>query len=80
MDKTSAYFTFPSVPAIQRVQKDGKCTPAAPCPQDFAGTGVGDALLKIRGPSSIVSNGDTVWWTNQANGNIGWTRPHCLKT
>jgi len=71
VDATHVYFTFPSVPAIQRVQRDGKCTPVAPCPQDFAGSGVGDPLLKIRGPSAIVSDGVNVWWTNQAIGNIG---------
>lgn len=71
VDATHVYFTFPSVPNIQRVQRDGKCTPAAPCPQDFAGSGVGDPLSKIRGPSAIVSDGTFVYWTNQANGNIG---------
>lgn len=71
VDATHVYFTFPSVPAIQRVQRNGQCTPAAPCPQDFAGSGVSDPLLKIRGPSAIVSDGSNVWWTNQANGNIG---------
>jgi hypothetical protein len=71
VDMQNVYFTFPSVPAIQRVEKNGKCTPAAPCPQDFAGTGVGDQLGKIRGPSAIVSDGMNVWWTNQANGNLG---------
>lgn len=65
------YFTFPSVPAIQRVQRDGKCTPAAPCPKDFAGTALSDPLAQIRGPSAIVSDGTTVWWTNQANGTLG---------
>jgi hypothetical protein len=71
VDATNVYFTFPSVPAIQRVQRDGKCTPAAPCPQDFAGSGVGDQLLQIRGPSSIVSDGANVWWLNQANASVG---------
>ncbi|MDB4938903.1 MAG: hypothetical protein JWP87_5875 [Labilithrix sp.] len=71
VDMTHVYFTFPSVPAIQRVERNGKCTPAAPCPQEFAGSGVGDPLGQIRGPSAIVSDGTTVWWTNQANGNLG---------
>jgi hypothetical protein len=71
VDDTHVYFTFPSVPAIQRVQRDGKCTPAAPCPQDFAGSPVGDPLSQIRGPSAIVSDGKSVWWTNQANSSIG---------
>jgi hypothetical protein len=68
---TDVYFTFPSVPAIKRVQRDGKCTPAQPCPQDFAGTAVSDPFSKIRGPSAIVANKDFVFWTNQANGNLG---------
>lgn len=71
LDAMHVYFTFPSVPLIQRVQRNGKCTPAAPCPQDFAGTAVGDPLIKVRGPSAIVSDGASVWWTNQAVGNLG---------
>ncbi|MBX3190948.1 MAG: hypothetical protein KF819_28390 [Labilithrix sp.] len=71
VDNTHVYYTFPSVPAIQRVQRDGKCTPAAPCPQDFAGGAVGDPLTSIRGPSAVVSDGSFVWWTNQASGNLG---------
>lgn len=71
VNATDVYFTFPSVPAIKRVQRDGKCTPIAPCPQDFAGTAVNDPLLKIRGPSAIVANASFVYWTNQANGNLG---------
>ncbi|CAN5925327.1 hypothetical protein BH11MYX4_BH11MYX4_24460 [soil metagenome] len=71
VDAKDVYFTFPSVPAIQKVQRDGKCTPAAPCPKDFAGSGVGDPLAQIRGPSPIVSDGTSVFWTNQAQGTIG---------
>jgi hypothetical protein len=71
VDAKHVYFTFPSVPAIQQVQRDGKCTPAAPCPKDFAGSGVGDSLAQIRGPSAVVSDGTNVWWTNQANSSLG---------
>ncbi len=71
VDAKDVYFTFPSVPAIQKVGRDGKCTPAAPCPKDFAGSGLSDPLGQIRGPSAVVSDGTSVFWTNQANGNLG---------
>ena len=71
VDAKDVYFSFPSVPAIQKVQRDGKCTPSAPCPKDFAGSALNDPLTQIRGPSAIVSDGTNVLWTNQAIGNIG---------
>jgi hypothetical protein len=71
VDATNVYFTFPSVPAIQSVGRDGTCTPASPCPKDFAGAALDDPLTQIRGPSAIVSDGTSVWWTNQANGTLG---------
>lgn len=70
IDAQNVYFTT-NAPLIGRVGRDGKCNPATPCPQDFAGTAVGDSLAMIRGPSAIVSDGTFVWWMNQANGNLG---------
>jgi hypothetical protein len=69
VDKTHVYFTFPSLPLVQRVQRDGKCTPASPCPQDFGGGSI-DPLNPVRGPSAIVSDGTFVWWTNQATSKL----------
>lgn len=71
VDPTNVYVTYPSLVKIQRFGHDGKCTPATPCPQDFAGSPVGDAIAQIRGPSSIASDGANVYWINQANGNLG---------
>jgi hypothetical protein len=70
VDKTHVYFTAPSLAYIQRVQRDGKCAPAAPCPQDFVGAGVGDNAVgpQVRGPTAVVSDGATVIWTANAAG------------
>ena len=41
VDATSVYVTT-FAPAIVRVQHDGKCPPASPCPFEFAGDSLGD--------------------------------------
>lgn len=69
VDTKNVYFTSPSQNYIQRVQRDGKCSPAAPCPEQFVGSP--DALALYRGPSAIISDNTTVWFTGQANGRIG---------
>jgi hypothetical protein len=51
------------------VKRDGTCTPAAPCPQQFVGSP--DNLGQYRGPSPIVSDGTTVWFIGQAIGQVG---------
>jgi hypothetical protein len=72
VDATSVYFTLPTPSVVQRIQKDLKCSPAAPCPQDFVYGAVGDVLSpSFRGPTAILSDGKTVWWTAQAAGVIG---------
>ena len=69
VDKTHVYFTSPSHGSIDRVQRDGKCMPAAPCPQAFVGAGAGDQLTgQTRGPTAIVSDGTDVYWTAGAAG------------
>ncbi len=69
VDATNVYFTSPSQAYIQRVQRDGKCNPAAPCPQEFVGGQ--DDLVQFRGPTAIVSNGTSVFFTADASGKIG---------
>jgi hypothetical protein len=70
VDKTHVYFAAPSLNKINRVQHDGTCMPASPCPQPFAGADVGDtdatAFAQTRGPSAIVSDGTNVFWTAAA--------------
>lgn len=69
VDKTHVYFTAPSLGTIQRVQRDGKCLPVAPCPQSFVGAGAGDPLTgQTRGPTAIVSDDTNVYWTADAAG------------
>jgi hypothetical protein len=69
VDKTHVYFTSPSQGQIARVQRDGKCLPASPCPQPFAGSNAGDTLTgQTRGPTAIVSDGANVYWTADAAG------------
>lgn len=69
VDKTHVYFTAPSLGSIDRVQRDGTCMPASPCPQAFAGAGAGDPLTgQTRGPTAIVSDGTDVYWTADAAG------------
>ncbi|MBX3209946.1 MAG: hypothetical protein KF764_33255 [Labilithrix sp.] len=73
VDAKSIYVTT-FAPSILRVQHDGKCTPASPCPFEFAGATLGDGMggtAAFRGPVAPVSDGTTVWWINQAGGNIG---------
>lgn len=71
VDKNHVYYTSSSQNYIQRVQHDGKCSPAAPCPQDFVSLGIGDQLSDFRGPSAIVSDGMMVWFTGQAISQLG---------
>jgi hypothetical protein len=69
VDKTHVYFAAPSLNRIDRVQRDGTCMPAMPCPQAFAGSDAGDPpanLVFFRGPSAIVSDGMDVYWTAAA--------------
>jgi hypothetical protein len=69
VDMTHVYFTSPSQGQIARVQRDGKCTPVAPCPQAFAGSAALDPLTgQTRGPTAIVSDGSFVYWTADAAG------------
>lgn len=69
VDATHVYFTSPSNTVIQRVQRDGKCLPVAPCPQSFVGAGAGDGITpQTRGPTAIVSDGTSVFWTANAAG------------
>jgi hypothetical protein len=69
VDATNVYYTSSSQAYIQRVQRDGKCTPAAPCPQQFVGSP--DPLEQYRGPTAIVSDGTSVFFTAAAISKIG---------
>lgn len=68
LDATNIYFSSPSESYVQRIGRDGKCTPAAPCPQEYIG--LSDNLADYRGPSSIVSDGNFVWLIGKAISSI----------
>jgi hypothetical protein len=69
VDANHLYYTSSSQNYVQRVQHDGKCTPAAPCPQQFVGSP--DNLALYRGPASIVSDGSYVWFLGEAIAKVG---------
>ena len=65
----NVFFTAPSLAYIERVQRDGKCVPAAPCPQAFLGAAAGDPLTgQTRGPTAIATDGTDVFFTADAAG------------
>lgn len=69
VDATMVYYTSSSEAYVQRVNRDGTCTPASPCPQEFIGSA--DPLNTYRGPASIVSDGSFVWFMGEAIAKVG---------